>query len=184
GGGGEGGGPIRLAVVGRPNGGKSTLINRLIGEERMLTGPEPGITRDAIALPWRWRDRSFVLVDTAGLRRKARIEDRIERLAASDTINAVRQAQVVMLVIDATQPLEKQDLSIARLVAEEGRAMVIAANKWDIVENGPRTLKLLHDRVEISLPQFRGLTVLTISALAGTRVDKLIEATARAYEIW
>ena len=176
--------PIRLAVVGRPNVGKSTLINRLIGEERMLTGPEPGITRDAIALPWRWRDRSFVLIDTAGLRRKARIDDRVERLAASDTIGAVRQAQVVVLTIDATQPLEKQDLSIARLVAEEGRAMVIAANKWDIVENGPRTLKLLHDRVEISLPQFRGLTVLTISALAGTRVDKLIEAASRAYEIW
>ncbi len=176
--------PIRLAVVGRPNVGKSTLINRLIGEERMLTGPEPGITRDAIALPWRWRGRSFVLIDTAGLRRKARIEDRVEKLAASDTIGAVRQAQVVVLTIDATQPLEKQDLSIGRLVAEEGRALVIAANKWDIVENGPQTLKRLHDRVEISLPQFRGLAVLTISALAGTRVDRLIEAVSRAYEIW
>jgi GTP-binding protein len=176
--------PIRLAVVGRPNVGKSTLINRLIGEERMLTGPEPGITRDAIALPWRWRGRSFVLIDTAGLRRKARIEDRVEQLAASDTIAAVRQAQVIVLTIDATQPLEKQDLSIGRLVAEEGRAMVIAANKWDIVENGPQTLKRLHDRVEISLPQFKGLTVLTISALAGTRVDKLIEGASHAYEIW
>jgi GTP-binding protein len=176
--------PIRLAVVGRPNVGKSTLINRLIGEERMLTGPEPGITRDAIALPWRWRGRSFVLIDTAGLRRKARIDDRVEKLAASDTIAAVRQAQVVVLTIDATQPLEKQDLSIARLVAEEGRAMVIAANKWDIVENGPQTLKRLHDRVEISLPQFRGLAVLTISALAGTRVDRLIEAASQAYAVW
>ena len=176
--------PIRLAVVGRPNVGKSTLINRLLGEERVLTGPEPGITRDSIALPWTWRGRSFVLVDTAGLRRKARIEDRIERLAASDTIATIRQVHVAVLVLDATAPIEKQDLQIARLAVEEGRALVIAANKWDLISDGPGTLRRLRDRLEISLPQAKGVPLLTVSALAGTRLDRLMEAVAGAHDVW
>ncbi|MBL8835015.1 MAG: ribosome biogenesis GTPase Der [Alphaproteobacteria bacterium] len=176
--------PIRLAVVGRPNVGKSTTINRLLGEDRVLTGPEPGITRDSIALPWQWRGRSFVLVDTAGLRRKARIEDRVEKLAVGDTIGTIRQVHVVVLMIDATMLLEKQDLQIARLIIEEGRAIVLAANKWDLIEDGPATLKRLRDRLEISLPQTKGMAVVTVSALAGTRLDRLMEAVAEAHDVW
>ena len=130
--------PLQLAIVGRPNVGKSTLVNRLIGEERLLTGPEAGITRDAIAIDWVWRDRPIRLVDTAGLRRKPRIEGKLEQLSVGDALRAIRFAETVVLVIDALQPLERQDLTIARLVAEEGRALVLAANKWDAVDEPSR----------------------------------------------
>ena len=176
--------PIRIAIVGRPNVGKSTLINRLLGEERVLTGAEPGITRDAIEIPWRSGDRNFVLVDTAGLRRKARIEDRLERLSSSETIQAVREAQVVILVLDATAALEKQDLAIARLVIEEGRAMVIAVNKWDLVEDAGAAARKLRERVERSMPLVRGIATVMVSALQGRKLDALIRAVVESFETW
>lgn len=175
---------IRLAVIGRPNVGKSTLVNALVGDERVLTGPEPGITRDAIEIPWTWRDRSFVLVDTAGMRRKARIDDQVEQLAVHDTIATLRLAHVAILVLDATQKVERQDLHIGRFVAEEGRALVIAANKWDLVEEGSATLRALKERIEASLPAFRGVSVVTISARMELRLDRLMEAVAEAYTVW
>ena len=176
--------PIRVAIVGRPNVGKSTLINRLLGEERMLTGPEPGITRDSIAIPFTAGGRKLVLVDTAGLRKKARIEDAVERLSTSDTIRAVREAHVVVLALDATMMLEKQDLSIARLAVEEGRAIVIAANKWDLVEDQNAAKRKLNDRLEISLPQVKGLPTVTLSALHGRKLDTLLRAIADAHAVW
>ena len=133
--------PLQLAIVGRPNVGKSTLVNRLIGEERVLTGPEPGITRDSIAIEWRWGGHPIRLIDTAGMRRRARIEERLERLSVADTLRAVRFAETVILVLDAEQPLERQDLTIANLVAEEGRALVLALNKCDLVADRAALLK-------------------------------------------
>src|SRR5579872_1948046 len=156
--------PLQLAVVGRPNVGKSTLVNRLIGEERVLTGPEAGITRDAIAVEWRWRGKPVRLIDTAGLRRKAKVEAKLERLSVADTLRAIRFAEVVVLVIDAEQMLERQDLAIARLVEEEGRALVIAVNKWDLVTEKPKALQKLRDRLETSLPQLQGVASVTLSA--------------------
>jgi GTP-binding protein len=176
--------PIRVAVVGRPNVGKSTLINRLLGEERVLTGAEPGITRDAIEIPWRSGTRRFVLVDTAGLRKKARIEDRVERLSAADTIQAVREAQVVVLVLDATTMLEGQDLAIARLAIEEGRALVLAVNKWDLVDDQSAALRKLRERIDRSLPQVRGVAAVTVSALHGRKLDALIRAVVDSFETW
>ena len=129
--------PIRVAVVGRPNAGKSTLINRLIGEERLLTGPEAGITRDTIAVPLAWKDREFRLFDTAGMRRKARIEEKLEKLSVADTLNAIRFAEVVIVLMDAERPFEEQDLRIADLVQREGRALVLGMNKWDLMEGKP-----------------------------------------------
>jgi GTP-binding protein len=175
---------LQLAIVGRPNVGKSTLINRLLGEERLLTGPEAGITRDAIAVDWAWRGRPIRLVDTAGLRRRARVVERLERLATDDTQRAIRYAHVVVLVLDGDDMAEKQDLTIARQVLEEGRALVIAANKWDRIADKPAALKKLRDRLEFSLPQSRGLAVVTISALAGRNLDKLLDAVLAAYDLW
>ena len=176
--------PVRLAVIGRPNVGKSTLVNKLLGEERLLTGPEPGITRDAIAISWTWENHSFELIDTAGLRRKARIEERPERLASADTLRTIREAQVVILVLDATVMLEKQDLTIARHVTEEGRALVVAASKWDLVEDRGPALKRLRDRLETSLPQVKGVPFVTVSGLAGTGLDRLMEAVVAAEQRW
>lgn len=176
--------PVRLAVVGRPNVGKSTLVNRLLGEERMLTGPEPGITRDAIETAWRWKGRPVRLVDTAGLRRKARIDDRLERLSTSDTLRVLRECQVAMLVIDGTQPLEKQDLQIARLAIDEGRALVIAVNKWDLVDDPQAALRGLRDRLQISLPQVDGVRFATVSALHGRKLDELMAAVFAAFDVW
>jgi GTPase len=175
---------LQLAIVGRPNVGKSTLINRLLGEERLLTGPEAGITRDAIAVDWAWRGRPIRLVDTAGLRRRARVVERLERLSTDDTQRAIRYAHVVVLVLDGDDMAEKQDLTIARQVVEEGRALVIAANKWDRIADKPAALKKLRDRLEFSLPQSRGLAVVTISALAGRNLDKLLDAVLAAYDLW
>lgn len=177
-------GPLQLAIVGRPNVGKSTLMNRLLGEERVITGPEPGLTRDAISVEWTWEGQPIKLIDTAGLRRKARVDEKIEKLSVGDTLEAIRFAQVVVLVIDANQMPEKQDLIIANRVIEEGRAMVIAVNKWDAVEDGQDALRRLKDRLEISLPQVRGVTIVTLSALTGRGIDRLLPAVIKTYEIW
>ena len=176
--------PIRIAIVGRPNVGKSTLVNRLLGEERMLTGPEAGITRDAIASPFDYRGQQMVLVDTAGLRRKARISDAVEKLATSDTIGAIRMANVVVLVLDAEAILDKQELTLADLALSEGRALVIAINKWDAVENRGAALKRLNDRLEAALAQAKGVPTVTMSALEGTGTDKLMKAVRKAYDAW
>jgi GTP-binding protein len=176
--------PLQLAILGRPNVGKSTLINRLVGEDRLLTGPEPGITRDSIAVPWSWRGRAIRLIDTAGLRRKAKVVEKLERLSAADTLRAVRFAEVVVLVVDATRPFEKQDLQLARMVEEEGRAFVVAVNKWDLVENRAAVMRQLRDAVEGSLTQARGIALVTVSALAGTNLDKLMEAVFAAHAAW
>ena len=177
-------GPLQLAIVGRPNVGKSTLVNGLIGEERLLTGPEAGITRDAIAVEWEWQGRSLRLIDTAGLRRRSKVEAKLEKLSTADTLRAIRFAEVVVLVLDAEQGLEKQDLTIASLVAEEGRALVIAANKWDKIADKTAARRQVRDRIETSLPQVKGLPVVTLSALTGRNLDELMKAVFQAYEAW
>lgn len=175
---------IRIALIGRPNVGKSTLANALLGEERMLTGPEPGITRDAIAVPFAWRGREFRLIDTAGLRKKARIDESIERLSVGETIKTVREAHVCVLVLDAQTMLENQDLQIARLAVEEGRAIVVAVNKWDLIEDPQAALRKLRDRIEISMPQVQGVAFVTVSALHGRKLDDLMKAIVGAHERW
>jgi GTPase len=175
---------LQLAIVGRPNVGKSTLANALLGEERLLTGPEAGITRDAIAVDWDWKGTPIRLIDTAGLRRRARVVEKLERLSGADTDRAVRYAHVVVLVADANDMLEKQDLTIARHVIEEGRALVIAANKWDAIENKNEALKKLKERVEKSLPQVTGVPVVTLSARSGRNLDKLMQAVFNIYGEW
>ena len=176
--------PLQLAIVGRPNVGKSTLVNRLIGEDRLLTGPEPGITRDAIALDWQWRGKPIRLVDTAGLRRRAKVEDTLERLFVADTLRTIRFAGTVVLVLDALEPFGRQDLTIANLVAEEGRALVLAANKWDAVKDRAAVLRQLRDRVNASLPQLHGLALVPVSGLAGTGLDALMNAVVAADAVW
>jgi GTPase len=176
--------PLQLAIVGRPNVGKSTLVNALVGEDRLLTGPEPGITRDAIALEWEWHGRPVRLVDTAGLRRRARIEEQLERLAAADTLRTIRFAGTVILLLDALEPIGRQDLAIANLVAEEGRALVLAANKWDAVPNKAAALKQLRDRVAASLPQLHGVPLVPLSGLRGSGLDALMKAVFAADMVW
>jgi GTP-binding protein len=176
--------PLLLAVVGRPNVGKSTLVNRLIGEDRLLTGPEAGITRDAISVDWRWRDRPVRLVDTAGMRRRPRIEGKLEKLSVADTLRAVRFAEIVMLVIDAHQMLEKQDLTIARMVENEGRAMVLAVSKWDAIDDKKTALDVLRDRLQIALPQVQGIAAVPVSGLTGAGLDRLMQAAFDTYEVW
>ncbi len=176
--------PIQLAIVGRPNVGKSTLVNRLLGEERMLTGPEAGLTRDAISVEWQHGGRPIRLVDTAGLRKRANITDALEKLSVADTLHAIRHAHVVVLVMDAEAILDKQDLTIARMTLEEGRALVVAVNKWDAVDDRAMALKRLEDRLQTSLPQARGLPTLTISARTGKGIDKLIGEVLRLYDVW
>ncbi|MBF0334112.1 MAG: ribosome biogenesis GTPase Der [Alphaproteobacteria bacterium] len=176
--------PLHMAVVGRPNVGKSTIVNRLLGEDRMLTGPEAGLTRDSIAIPWEWNGRPVRLVDTAGLRRRATISDSLEKLSVADTLESIRMANVVVLVLDSQAILDKQDLTIARMVVEEGRALVIAINKWDLVDDKAPALARLSDRLEASLPQVRGVPTVTMSALAGRGLDKLMAAVEKIYETW
>ena len=176
--------PLQLAIVGRPNVGKSTLVNRLIGEDRLLTGPEPGITRDSIALEWEWQGRPIRLVDTAGLRRRARVEDPLERLSVADTLRTIRFAGTVVLVIDALEPFGRQDLTIANLVAEEGRALVLAANKWDAVADKPAALRQLRDRITASLAQLHGVPLVPISGLNGTGIDALMKAVVATDAVW
>jgi GTPase len=176
--------PIRLAVVGRPNCGKSTLINRLIGEERLLTGPEAGITRDAIAVDLTWADRRFRVHDTAGLRRPARVEEKLEKLSVADALTAVRFAEVVVLLMDAAQPFEEQDLRIADLIEREGRALVIAMNKWDLVEPRPGAFKRLREETDHWLPQVKGVPVVAVSGLTGEGLDRLMQAVVDAHAVW
>ncbi len=176
--------PLQFAIVGRPNVGKSTLVNRLIGSERVLTGPEPGITRDAVAIEWEHRGRRLRLIDTAGLRRRARVTGKLEKLSTADTLRAIRFAQVVVLVVDATAPLHKQDLAVAAMVAEEGRALIIAANKWDIVAGRRAAETRLRERLEDSLAQLAGVRLVTVSALTGRNLPALIDAAFEAYGVW
>ncbi len=183
--GGEGDGrPILVAIVGRPNAGKSTLINRMIGEERLLTGPEAGITRDSIAVDWTWRERPFRLFDTAGMRKKARVEEKLEKLAVGDALRAIRFAEVVVLVIDAGQPFEKQDLQIAALVESEGRAIVIALDKWDLVDDRQKVFAELRREADRLLPQIHGVPLVPVSGLTGEGLDKLMEAVIGVNGIW
>jgi GTP-binding protein len=176
--------PLRVAVVGRPNAGKSTLINRILGEERLLVGPEAGITRDSIGLEFEWRGRAFKLFDTAGLRKRARVEDKLEKLAAADALRSVRFAEVVVLLVDATIPFEKQDLSIADLSAKEGRALVIALSKWDVIEDRGARLSRLREDAERLLPQVRGAPVIAVSGATGEGVDRLMGAISHVHEVW
>jgi GTPase len=176
--------PLQLAIVGRPNVGKSTLVNRVIGDERVLTGPEAGITRDAIAVDWIWDGHPMRLIDTAGLRRKPRVEGKLEQLSVGDALRSIRFAQTVILVINALQPLERQDLTIARLVENEGRALVLALNKWDLVDEPAALLKQVRERVSVSLPQLQGVAVVPVSGLTGFGLDALMKAVAAAGEVW
>lgn len=179
-----GDGPMRVAIVGRPNVGKSTLINRLLGEDRLLTGPEAGITRDSIAVDWAWQGRAFKLFDTAGLRRRSRVQGKIEKLSVGETLRAVRFAELVVLVIDATQPFEKQDLQIADLIIKEGRAVVIALNKWDQIGNVRETLAALREAADRLLPQIRGVDVVPVSATTGKGLKQLMKAVEAAHDLW
>jgi GTP-binding protein len=176
--------PIRVAIVGRPNSGKSTLVNALLGEERMITGPEPGLTRDAVATDFIWNGRPVRLYDTAGLRRKARITETAEKLSASDTVRAIRFAEVVVLLLDVERGLEHQDLTIADLVEQEGRAMVVAVNKWDLVAEKQRVLKELRETLAERLAQVPGVPLVTLSALSGRGLDRLEAEVCKAYERW
>jgi GTP-binding protein len=176
--------PLKLAIVGRPNAGKSTLLNRLIGAERMLTGPEPGLTRDAVAVVLADRDGPIELVDTAGLRRKARIEAPLEKLSVGAAIGALKLAEVVMLVVDATEGLHDQDLQIGQLIEREGRACVIALSKWDAVADRQSARRAVTERLEASLAQVRGIEVVTLSALTGAGMDRLLPAVRRAHAVW
>lgn len=176
--------PVRIAILGRPNAGKSTLINRLLGSERMLTGPEAGITRDAITVDWTWRGRPAKLIDTAGLRKRARIDDKLEKLAASDGVRAMRFADVVVVLLDATIPFEKQDLTIVDLIEREGRALVIGLNKWDLVADKQGLLKELREEALRLLPQVKGCEIVPLSGLAGDGLDALMSAVFRAHDVW
>ena len=176
--------PIRIAIVGRPNTGKSTLINRLLGEERLLTGPEAGITRDAIAVELNWRGRRFRVHDTAGLRRRSRINEKLEKLSVADALNAIRFAEVAIVLVDAQAPFEEQDIRIADLVEREGRAVVIAVNKWDLVSAEAGAMGRLRNTVDRLLPQIKGVGVTVVSAKTGHGLDRVMQAVIEAHAVW
>ena len=180
--------PLRVAILGRPNAGKSTLINHMLGEERMLTGPEAGITRDAIGIDWQWQEgdqkRPIKLWDTAGIRRKSRVSEKLEKLSVADALRAVKFAEIVVLLIDADTPFDKQDVQLADLVEREGRAMVIAINKWDLRLDRNKVREIIRDKLEFALPRLRGIPVITMSAKTGKGVERLMPAVIRQHEIW
>ncbi|MEC7476182.1 MAG: ribosome biogenesis GTPase Der [Pseudomonadota bacterium] len=180
--------PLRVAILGRPNAGKSTLINHMLGEERMLTGPEAGITRDAIGIDWQWQEgdqkRPIKLWDTAGIRRKSRVSEKLEKLSVADALRAVKFAEIVVLLIDADTPFDKQDVQLADLVEREGRAMVIAINKWDLKLDRNKVREIIRDKLEFALPRLRGIPVITMSARTGKGVERLMPAVIRQHEIW
>lgn len=176
--------PLRLAIIGQPNAGKSTLVNAMLGEERMLTGPEAGITRDAISSDFQWRGNKIRLWDTAGIRRKAKVTGKIEKLAVSDALRAIRFAECVVVLIDASLPIERQDLALCDLVAREGRAVVLALSKWDLVKEKQKKLREVLSDLEDVLPEIRGVPVVTLSAMQERGIDKLLEAVLEAMERW
>jgi len=175
---------LNVAIVGRPNAGKSTLINTMVGEDRLLTGPEAGITRDSIMVPWEWEGRTINLVDTAGIRKKAKVDGKLEKLAVGDSLRSIQYAEVVVLLLDATIPFENQDLALADLVHREGRALVIAVNKWDLIEDKNGALAKLREECERLLPQMRGVPLVTISGIQGRNVDRLMNAIFAIEKKW
>jgi len=176
--------PLQLAIVGRPNAGKSTLVNRMLGEERMITGPEAGITRDSISLDWEWEGRPVRLVDTAGLRKRAKVEDKLEKLSAADTRRAIDYAEVVVLLLDATRGLEAQDLKIAAQVIEEGRALILALNKWDVAEHASSLFNGVKAALGEGLAQLRDVPLLTVSAKTGKGIDTVLKVAFELREAW
>ena len=176
--------PLRLAIIGQPNAGKSTLVNTMVGSDRMLTGPEAGITRDAISVDWSWKGKPIKLWDTAGIRRKAKVDGKIEKLAVADALRAIRFADAVIVLIDASMEIENQDLTLSSLVAGEGRAMILVLSKWDLVEDKNKKLKDVKERLEDILPEIKGITMVTISAKQEKGIPKMMDAILKAVEIW
>ncbi|MCM2473056.1 ribosome biogenesis GTPase Der [Rhizobium sp. CG5] len=176
--------PLRVAIIGRPNAGKSTLINRFLGEDRLLTGPEAGITRDSISVQWDWRGRTIKMFDTAGMRKKARVQEKLEKLSVADSIRSIRFAELVVIVFDATIPFEKQDLQLVDLVMREGRAAVLAFNKWDLVEDTQAVLADLREKTERLLPQARGIRAVPIAGQTGYGLDRLMQSIIDTDMVW